>query len=95
MWRSRGATSTRESPESETPLTFPSSALQTGTKITSVRCARRHRIVLAASSAYMKSAFSLGLAETTSARVALEDLGASTFEALLAWCYDGEVAIDG
>jgi hypothetical protein len=55
---------------------------------------KAHRIVLAASSAFMKSAFSVGLAETTSARLVLEDLGASTFEALLTWCYDGEVAID-
>lgn len=55
---------------------------------------KAHRIVLAASSAFMKSAFSVGLTETTSARLVLEDLGASTFEALLTWCYDGEVAID-
>ena len=55
---------------------------------------KAHRIVLAASSAFMKSAFSVGLAETTSARIVLEDLDASTFEALLTWCYDGEVAID-
>jgi hypothetical protein len=55
---------------------------------------KAHRIVLAASSAFMKSAFTVGLAETTSARLVLEDLGASTFEALLTWCYDGEVAID-
>lgn len=52
-----------------------------------------HRLVLSASSAYMKSAFSNGLAEATSARIDLPDMRAATFEALLIWMYDGSATI--
>eukprot|EP00908_Phaeocystis_cordata_P021292 Transcript_3641.p1 GENE.Transcript_3641~~Transcript_3641.p1 ORF type:complete len:480 (-),score=132.37 Transcript_3641:103-1491(-) len=53
-----------------------------------------HRLVLAASSDFMKSAFTVGLAETTSARVTLEEMEASIFEAVLEAIYAGSCTFD-
>jgi len=52
-----------------------------------------HRVVLAACSLYMKSAFSLGFAETATSKIVLEELSHAAFEALLTWSYDGWVTI--
>ena len=58
------------------------------------RTFRAHRVVLSASSAFLRAAFCNGLAESESASVTLEDMMSSTFEAVLAWIYDGQVKID-
>jgi hypothetical protein len=53
-----------------------------------------HRLVLAASSAYMKCAFSTGMRESSSATITLDDLGAAVFEACLEWMYKGCATLD-
>ena len=53
-----------------------------------------HRLVLAASSAYMKCAFSIGMAEGRSATITLDELGTTVFEACLEWMYKGVVTLD-
>jgi len=53
-----------------------------------------HRIVLAACSTFMRSAFTLGLAETATASVTLEEVEASVFEAVLEFIYAGTCTFD-
>ena len=53
-----------------------------------------HRLVLAASSAYMKCAFSTGMSESSSATITLDELGATVFEACLEWMYKGCATLD-
>ena len=53
-----------------------------------------HRIVLAASSTFMKAAFTVGLAETATARVVLEEVEPAVFEAVLEFCYAVECTFD-
>ena len=53
------------------------------------RAFRDHRVVLAASSSFTKSAFTVGLAETSTASVALEEMEAAVFEAVLEFVYAG------
>ena len=53
-----------------------------------------HRIVLAACSTFMRAAFTVGLAETATARVVLEEVDPAVFEAVLEFCYAGECTFD-
>ena len=50
---------------------------------------KAHRTVLAASSAFMKSAFCGGMSETAKASITLQEFRASTFEIILTWMYEG------
>ena len=53
-----------------------------------------HRIVLAACSTFMRAAFTVGLAETATARVVLEEVEPAVFEAVLEFCYTGTCTFD-
>ena len=53
-----------------------------------------HRIVLAACSTFMRAAFTVGLAETATARVVLEEVEPAVFEAVLEFCYAGRCTFD-
>ena len=53
-----------------------------------------HRIVLAACSTFMRAAFTVGLAETATASVVLEEVEPAVFEAVLEFCYAGECTFD-
>ena len=53
-----------------------------------------HRIVLAACSTFMRSAFTVGLAETATASVVLEDVESAVFEAVLEFVYAGTCTFD-
>ena len=53
-----------------------------------------HRVILAASSAYMKCAFSTGMSESRSATITLDELGAAVFEACLTWMYKGVCTLE-
>ena len=53
-----------------------------------------HRIVLAACSTFMRSAFTVGLAETATASVVLEDVEPAVFEAVLEFVYAGTCTFD-
>ena len=53
-----------------------------------------HRIVLAACSTFMRAAFTVGLAETATASVVLEEVDPAVFEAVLEFCYAGECTFD-
>ena len=53
-----------------------------------------HRIVLAACSTFMRSAFTVGLAETATASVVLEEVESTVFEAVLEFVYAGTCTFD-
>ena len=53
-----------------------------------------HRIVLAACSTFMRAAFTVGLAETATASVVLEEVEPAVFEAVLEFCYTGTCTFD-
>ena len=53
-----------------------------------------HRIVLAACSTFMRAAFTVGLAETATASVVLEEVEPAVFEAVLEFCYTGMCDFD-
>ena len=53
-----------------------------------------HRIVLAACSTFMRSAFTVGLAETATASVVLEEVEPAVFEAVLEFVYAGTCTFD-
>ena len=53
-----------------------------------------HRIVLAACSTFMRSAFTVGLSETTTASVVLEEVAPAVFEAVLEFVYAGTCTFD-
>ena len=48
-----------------------------------------HRVVLSASSGFLRGCFCGGLSESETASVTLEDVASATFEALLSWVYEG------
>ena len=53
-----------------------------------------HRVVLSASSGFLRGCFCGGLSESETASVTLEDVASATFEALLSWVYEGHVEVD-
>ena len=53
-----------------------------------------HRIVLASCSTFMRSAFTVGLAETATASVVLEEVEPAVFEAVLEFVYAGTCTFD-